>query len=85
MGLCRLVGHRGPITTLQFMQQQPVLISSSKDTFVKFWDLDTQHCFKTLVGHRTEVRYIPTCVAFFCCKKIEKSKHLCTHKLQNFC
>ena len=28
---------------------------SSKDTFVKFWDLDTQHCFKTLVGHKTEV------------------------------
>ena len=28
---------------------------SSKDTFVKFWDLDTQHCFKTLVDHRSEV------------------------------
>ena len=28
---------------------------SSKDTFVKFWDLDTQHCFKTVVGHKTEV------------------------------
>jgi U3 small nucleolar RNA-associated protein 12 len=22
---------------------------------VKFWDLGTQHCFKTLVGHRSEV------------------------------
>ena len=22
---------------------------------VKWWDLDTQHCFKTVVGHRTEV------------------------------
>lgn len=22
---------------------------------VKWWDLDTQHCFKTMVGHRTEV------------------------------
>lgn len=28
---------------------------SSKDTFIKFWDLDTQHCFKTVLGHRTEV------------------------------
>ncbi|XP_073166493.1 WD repeat-containing protein 3 isoform X5 [Lepidochelys kempii] len=28
---------------------------SGKDTLVKWWDLDTQHCFKTLVGHRTEV------------------------------
>lgn len=37
------------------MSTQNVLITSSKDTFVKFWDLDTQHCFKTLIGHRTEV------------------------------
>ena len=22
---------------------------------VKFWDLDTRHCFKTLVSHRSEV------------------------------
>jgi len=29
---------------------------SSKDSFVKWWDLDTQHCFKTMVGHRSEVR-----------------------------
>lgn len=29
---------------------------SGKDTLVKWWDLDTQHCFKTLVGHRTEVK-----------------------------
>lgn len=28
---------------------------SGKDTLVKWWDLDTQHCFKTMVGHRTEV------------------------------
>ena len=27
----------------------------SKDTFVKFWDLDTQHCFRTLLTHKTEV------------------------------
>lgn len=55
VGMCRLVGHRGPITQLAFMTQQNVLISGSKDTFVKFWDLDTHHCFKTLAGHRTEV------------------------------
>lgn len=55
VGMCRLSGHKGPVTDLAFMTQYPVLISSGKDTFVKFWDLDTQHCFKTLVGHRTEV------------------------------
>lgn len=37
------------------MVEQPVLITGSKDTLVKFWDLDTQHCFKTLVGQNTEV------------------------------
>ena len=26
-----------------------------QDTHVKFWDLTTQHCFKTLTGHVTEV------------------------------
>jgi len=33
-----------------------LLCCSGKDTLVKWWDLDTQHCFKTLVGHRTEVK-----------------------------
>jgi len=31
------------------------LLYRSKDTFVKFWDLDTQHCFRTLLTHKTEV------------------------------
>lgn len=56
-GLCRLRGHRGPVTQIAFMTTRSVLISGSKDTFVKFWDLDTQHCFKTLTGHRTEVMH----------------------------
>lgn len=30
-------------------------LNSGKDMLVKFWDLDTRHCFKTLVNHRTEV------------------------------
>lgn len=32
-----------------------MLVSSSKDTFVKVWDLETQHCVDTIVGHRKEV------------------------------
>ena len=44
------------------------LFPSSKDSFVKFWDLDTQHCFLTLVGHRSEVRsYICINVSAFVC------------------
>jgi U3 small nucleolar RNA-associated protein 12 len=30
-------------------------LNSAKDMLVKFWDLDTRHCFKTLVNHRSEV------------------------------
>ncbi|KAI1286797.1 WD repeat-containing protein 3 [Halotydeus destructor] len=55
-GLFRLKGHKGAITNLQFMKDKPdILLSSSKDTYFKFWDLQTQHCFKTLVGHRSEI------------------------------
>ena len=32
---------------------------------MKFWDLDTQHCFKTLVGHRTEVGQVCLTAAGF--------------------
>lgn len=55
VGICRLSGHKGPITQIVFMTEQPVLITGSKDTLIKFWDLDTHHCFKTLVSHKTEV------------------------------
>jgi len=54
-GLHRLTGHKGIVTQICFLEKYNVLVSGSKDTFVKFWDLDTNHCFKTLVGHRTEV------------------------------
>jgi U3 small nucleolar RNA-associated protein 12 len=31
------------------------LVTCSKDTFVKLWDLTTQHCVQTIVAHRSEV------------------------------
>ncbi|CAJ0919354.1 3716_t:CDS:10 [Entrophospora sp. SA101] len=31
------------------------LISSSKDTLLKLWDLSTQHCMETIVAHRSEI------------------------------
>ncbi|XP_035778768.1 WD repeat-containing protein 3-like [Anopheles albimanus] len=55
-GKCRLPGHTAPITQVCFMQRyQDVVVSSSKDTQIKFWNLETQCCFKTIVDHRTEV------------------------------
>lgn len=40
------------------MKDHNIIISCSKDTFVKFWDLDTEHNFRTLVGHKTEVSVV---------------------------
>lgn len=54
-GLTRLSGHKGVVTALLFLKQNNILISSSKDTFIKFWDLDTNHCFHTIAAHVTEV------------------------------
>ena len=30
-------------------------MTGSKDTFLKLWDLSTQHCIQTVVAHRSEV------------------------------
>ena len=62
-----LRGHRDQITAIQFLciaQDQPststaaapgLLLTSSKDTFLKLWDLSTQHCIQTTVAHRSEI------------------------------
>uniref|UniRef100_A0A182SWA2 Small-subunit processome Utp12 domain-containing protein n=1 Tax=Anopheles maculatus TaxID=74869 RepID=A0A182SWA2_9DIPT len=55
-GKCRLAGHTAPITQACFMQRyHDIVVSSSKDTQIKFWNIETQCCFKTIVDHRTEV------------------------------
>jgi U3 small nucleolar RNA-associated protein 12 len=54
--LFRLRGHKNAITDLKFLEKDGrALVSSSKDFLVKIWDLETQHCIQTLVGHRAEV------------------------------
>lgn len=37
------------------MTKHNIVLTSSKDTYIKFWDLTTGHCFKTLANHITEV------------------------------
>lgn len=67
-GLFRLRGHRDQITAIQFLQVRSdlpststspsaasLLLTTSKDTFLKLWDLSTQHCVQTVVAHRSEV------------------------------
>ena len=31
------------------------LLTTAKDTFIKLWDLSTQHCLQTVVAHRSEI------------------------------
>ncbi|PFH51427.1 hypothetical protein AMATHDRAFT_74976 [Amanita thiersii Skay4041] len=66
-GLCRLRGHRDQVTTIRFLDPTDdlpstsktsasgFLLTTSKDTFMKLWDISTQHCIQTLVAHRSEV------------------------------
>ncbi|TFY83811.1 hypothetical protein EWM64_g192 [Hericium alpestre] len=67
-GLYRLRGHRDQITAIRFISNvssdlpssstaapSSYILTSSKDTFVKLWDLRTQHCIQTVVAHRAEV------------------------------
>ncbi|TXT15782.1 hypothetical protein VHUM_00285 [Vanrija humicola] len=63
VGLFRLRGHRGPVTSITFVphpelgaaQHPGFLVTTSKDTYLKLWDLSTQHCVQTVVVGRGEV------------------------------
>ncbi|EJD53684.1 WD-repeat-containing protein [Auricularia subglabra TFB-10046 SS5] len=65
-GICRLRGHRDQITAVVFLPvsthassstapNASYVVTSSKDTYLKLWDLNTQHCVQTIVAHRSEV------------------------------
>ncbi|KAK4050757.1 beta transducin [Microbotryomycetes sp. JL221] len=67
-GLFRLKGHRNQVMQITFINNNNTinqnqddatpsthLLTASKDTFLKIWDLTTQHCIETIVGHRNEV------------------------------
>ncbi|KIY46629.1 WD-repeat-containing protein [Fistulina hepatica ATCC 64428] len=62
VGLFRLRGHRDQITAIRFLTPSAspsthsgLLLTSSKDTFLKLWDLSTQHCIQTVVAHRSDI------------------------------
>ncbi|ODQ52305.1 WD domain, G-beta repeat-containing protein [Saitoella complicata NRRL Y-17804] len=70
VGISRLRGHKDQITSIRFLRTplagenvgftDPTtdagwLLTSSKDTFLKLWDLSTKHCVETHVAHRGEV------------------------------
>lgn len=56
VGKFRLQGHSGPITSCQFINKyENVAVSSSKDMQIKFWNIETQFCFKTIADNHAEV------------------------------
>ncbi|MBD2073005.1 pentapeptide repeat-containing protein [Phormidium sp. FACHB-592] len=54
--LFTLTGHTDWIWSIAFSPDGQVLASSSSDRTIKLWDVQTQHCYKTLVGHAAAVR-----------------------------
>ncbi|KAG4303529.1 hypothetical protein PCK1_000047 [Pneumocystis canis] len=68
MGLYRLRGHKDQITECAFLRTPlnnemgfihpdkdfGYIVSVSKDSFIKLWDLSTQHCVETHIAHRGE-------------------------------
>lgn len=54
-------GHKDQITSLHFLNVNENgvfashILSTSKDTLIKVWDITTQHCIETVVGHRSEI------------------------------
>lgn len=50
--VCIVIFSNTTFTFVQYLRQFIVyLFSSAQDSFIKFWDLRTQHCFATLTGH----------------------------------
>ncbi|KAJ3390991.1 hypothetical protein HDU84_006663 [Entophlyctis sp. JEL0112] len=64
VGLFRLRGHKDQITGIKFITSDSPscnhLVSASKDSMLKFWDLGTRHCVETVIAHRGEVWALET-------------------------
>lgn len=57
LGLVRFREHKDAVTALSFVNvdDRKFLVSVSKDTLLKVWDVDNKYCLQTIVGHRTEI------------------------------
>lgn len=43
------------VTDLAFLDSSKKLVSSSKDKFLRVWNLETQHCMQIVGGHHSEI------------------------------
>ena len=53
-GVAKFKGHKMVITNINFISEN-VFLSSSKDRFLKIWDISTRTCFQTITEHPEEV------------------------------
>ncbi|PSB27838.1 NB-ARC domain-containing protein [Stenomitos frigidus] len=53
-----LTGHTDWVWSVSFSPKGKTLASSSSDRTIKLWDVQTQRCYKTLLGHAEAVRSI---------------------------
>jgi U3 small nucleolar RNA-associated protein 12 len=56
-GLFRLMAHNDSVTSLKLLARQPasIIISASKDGLLRVYDVESQHCIQTVVGHHAAV------------------------------
>ncbi len=79
-GRCRLRGHKDAVTGVAFLAvpgsagSKQFVVSTSKDTLLKVWDLTTQHCVQTIVGHRSEIWSLAVVPAPFAIRGSDDSK-----------
>lgn len=57
VGKFRIAAHNDAITSAIFLTRKNTsyILSSSKDGLIRIYDVETQHCVQTIVGHRAEV------------------------------
>lgn len=56
-GVFRVPAHSDVVTSVLLLEyaSRDIIVSSSKDGLLRIYDVDTQHCLQTVVGHRAEV------------------------------
>lgn len=55
-GICRLTGHKGEVTCLEFLPgNEDFVVSGSKDGTVKIWSVKLQICVQTVTEPKSEV------------------------------
>ncbi len=66
------------VTDLLFLENCKKLVSSSKDTNVRVWDLDTQSCVQRVVSNRSAVWSLDLQTLNFVCMELLLMRSVCS-------